>query len=176
MLIEETFLEGLILISPKVFNDNRGFFLETFNSKRYSDVLGLDLDFVQDNHSQSSKEVLRGLHYQKNNPQGKLVRVVSGSIFDVAVDIRKGSPTFAKWYGVELNQDNKKQLWIPPGFAHGFLTLSDSADLEYKCTDYYDPEDEGCILWNDPVIGIEWKIQNPSLSHKDSLGSLIEEI
>jgi dTDP-4-dehydrorhamnose 3,5-epimerase len=176
MLVEETSLEGLLLITPKVFKDNRGFFLETYNSKRYEDALGTKLEFVQDNHSRSSRNVLRGLHYQKNSPQGKLVRVVSGSIFDVAVDIRTDSVTYGKWHGEELSQDNKKQLWIPPGFAHGFLTLSDSADLEYKCTDYYDPLDEGCILWNDPSVAIDWKTGEPSISEKDSLGLLLKEI
>jgi len=176
MLVEETSLEGLLLITPKVFKDNRGFFLETYNSKRYEDALGTKLEFVQDNHSRSSRNVLRGLHYQKNSPQGKLVRVVSGSIFDVAVDIRTDSVTYGKWHGEELSQDNKKQLWIPPGFAPAFLTLSDSADLEYKCTDYYDPLGEGCILWNDPSVAIDWKTREPSISEKDSRGLLLKEI
>ena len=144
-----------------------GFFLETFQAVRYEQEAGIDLPFFQDNHSRSARGVLRGLHFQKTKPQGKLVRVVRGEVYDVAVDIRKGSATFGEWEGVILSEDNKKQVWVPPGFAHGFIVLSDTADFEYKCTDYYDPNDEGCILWNDPDLGIPWPVANPVLSTKD---------
>ncbi len=156
MNVIETKLAGCVVIEPKVFGDERGFFLETFQADRYRDQAGIDLPFVQDNHSRSRKGVLRGLHFQKTKPQGKLVRVVSGEVFDVAVDIREGSATFGQWEGVILSEKNKRQFWVPPGFAHGFLVLSDVADFEYKCTDYYDPSDEGALVWNDPDIGIQW--------------------
>ncbi|WP_261242687.1 dTDP-4-dehydrorhamnose 3,5-epimerase, partial [Serratia entomophila] len=136
----------------------------------------IDLDFVQDNHSRSSRGVLRGLHFQKVNPQGKLVRVVRGEVFDVAVDIRPGSPTYGAWEGVILSEENKTQFWVPPGLAHGFVVLSDLADFEYKCTDYYNPAQEGCLLWNDPQVGIEWPIDNPLLSEKDKVGKLFREL
>ncbi|CAI1943648.1 dTDP-4-dehydrorhamnose 3,5-epimerase [Serratia entomophila] len=139
-------------------------------------MLGIDLDFVQDNHSRSSRGVLRGLHFQKVNPQGKLVRVVRGEVFDVAVDIRPGSPTYGAWEGVILSEENKTQFWVPPGLAHGFVVLSDLADFEYKCTDYYNPAQEGCLLWNDPQVGIEWPIDNPLLSEKDKVGKLFREL
>ena len=145
-----------MIIEPKVFGDERGFFLETFQADRYREQAGIDLTFVQDNHSRSQKGVLRGLHFQKTKPQGKLVRVVRGEVFDVAVDIRKGSPSFGQWEGVVLSEENKRQFWVPPGFAHGFLVLSDVADFEYKCTDYYDPSDEGSLAWNDTVLAIKW--------------------
>ena len=161
-------LNDCFIIDPIVHGDDRGFFLETFQKKRYENFLGPDLQFVQDNHSRSSYGVLRGLHFQKLNPQGKLVRVVKGEVFDVAVDIRKESSTFGKWVGINLSETNKKQLWVPPGFAHGFLVLSDLADFEYKCTDYYDQDDECSILWNDPDLQIDWPIENPTLSKKDS--------
>lgn len=164
------------IIQPKVFGDARGFFLETFEKNRYRDMLNLDLDFVQDNHSRSSKGVLRGLHFQKHNPQGKLVRVVRGTVFDVAVDIRKDSPTFGEWQGVILSEDNKTQFWIPPGLAHGFVVISDIADFEYKCTDYYTPENERCLIWNDPDIGIDWPIDKPLLSEKDKAGKRLTEL
>jgi dTDP-4-dehydrorhamnose 3,5-epimerase len=160
-------LKGCVIIEPKVFSDERGFFLETFQAARYEQEAGIDLPFVQDNHSRSSRGVLRGLHFQKAKPQGKLVRVVSGEVYDVALDIRKGSPTFGEWEGVILSENNKKQFWVPPGFAHGFVVLSDTADFEYKCTDYYDPSDEGSILWSDPDLDIPWPIANPVLSAKD---------
>ncbi|WP_261460535.1 dTDP-4-dehydrorhamnose 3,5-epimerase, partial [Serratia entomophila] len=144
--------------------------------KRYQEMLGIDLDFVQDNHSRSSRGVLRGLHFQKVNPQGKLVRVVRGEVFDVAVDIRPGSPTYGAWEGVILSEENKTQFWVPPGLAHGFVVLSDLADFEYKCTDYYNPAQEGCLLWNDPQVGIEWPIDNPLLSEKDKVGKLFREL
>lgn len=152
-----TAIPEVLILEPKVFGDARGFFFESFNQKAFNEATGLDLDFVQDNHSRSAKGVLRGLHYQlPPHVQGKLVRVVRGAVFDVAVDIRQGSPTFGRWVGVELSEDNHRQLWIPPGFAHGFLTLSDSADFLYKTTDYYAPSHERCIAWNDPQIGIQW--------------------
>lgn len=148
-------IEGLFVIEPKVFGDHRGYFMETYNQKDF-EANGLTMQFVQDNQSSSAKGVLRGLHFQKTHPQGKLVRVVSGRVFDVAVDIRPGSKTYGKWHGVELSAENKKQFYIPPGFAHGFLVLSEWAEFSYKCTDFYHPEDEGGLLWNDPTIGIRW--------------------
>jgi len=173
----KTSLEGVVVIEPKVFGDERGFFLETFQADRYQEQAGIDLPFVQDNHSRSAKGVLRGLHFQKTKPQGKLVRVVRGEVFDVAVDIRQGSPTFGQWEGVILSEENKRQFWVPPGFAHGFVVLSDVADFEYKCTDYYDPSDEGSLAWNDPDVGINWPLDkldaDPQLSAKDmDAGSL----
>ena len=175
MKVKKTKLKDCVIIEPKVFGDERGFFLETFQSERYSDLAGITLPFVQDNHSRSSKGVLRGLHFQKTKPQGKLVRVVRGEVYDVAVDIRKGSATFGEWEGIILSEDNKKQFWVPPGFAHGFVVLSDIADFEYKCTDYYDPSDEDSILWNDPDLNITWPILNPVLSNKDeSVNRLVD--
>jgi dTDP-4-dehydrorhamnose 3,5-epimerase len=168
MNVVETKLHDCVIIEPKVFGDERGFFLETFQAERYADLAGITLPFVQDNHSRSSNAVLRGLHYQKTKPQGKLVRVVRGEVYDVAVDIRQGSPTFGQWEGVILSEENKRQFWVPPGFAHGFLVLSDTADFEYKCTDYYDPSDEGSVLWNDPDLDIPWPIATPILSNKDA--------
>ena len=167
MKISHSKLKGCVIIEPRVFGDDRGFFLETFQAIRYEQEAGIDLPFVQDNHSRSARSVLRGLHFQKTKPQGKLVRVVRGEVYDVAVDIRKGSATFGEWEGVILSEDNKKQFWVPPGFAHGFVVLSDTADFEYKCTDYYDPSDEGSILWSDPDLDIPWPIANPVLSTKD---------
>tara|TARA_B100000787_G_scaffold37354_1_gene26296 strand:- start:673 stop:1209 length:537 start_codon:yes stop_codon:yes gene_type:complete len=167
MKISHSKLKGCVIIEPRVFGDERGFFLETFQAFRYEQEAGIDLPFVQDNHSRSAKCVLRGLHFQKTKPQGKLVRVVRGEVYDVAVDIRKGSATFGEWEGVILSEDNKKQFWVPPGFAHGFVVLSATADFEYKCTDYYDPNDEGSILWSDPDLNIPWPIANPVLSTKD---------
>ena len=167
MKISHSKLKGCVIIEPRVFGDERGFFLETFQAVRYKEEAGIDLPFVQDNHSRSARGVLRGLHFQKTKPQGKLVRVVRGEVYDVAVDIRKGSATFGEWEGVILSEDNKKQFWVPAGFAHGFVVLSDIADFEYKCTDYYDPSDEGCILWSDPDLNIPWPFSNPTLSIKD---------
>ena len=167
MKISHSKLKGCVIIEPRIFGDERGFFLETFQAVRYEQEAGIDLPFVQDNHSGSARGVLRGLHFQKTKPQGKLVRVVRGEVYDVAVDIRKGSATFGEWEGVILSEDNKKQFWVPPGFAHGFVVLSPTADLEYKCTDYYDPSDERSILWNDPDLDIPWPIANPVLSTKD---------
>lgn len=168
MKVSHTKLKGCVIIEPQVFGDERGFFLETFQASRYKQEAGIELPFVQDNHSRSAKGVLRGLHFQNTKPQGKLVRVVSGKVYDVALDIRKGSPTFGEWEAVILSGDNKRQFWLPPGFAHGFVVLSDTADFEYKCTDYYDPSDEGSILWSDPDLGINWPITNVELSEKDS--------
>lgn len=167
MRVIETQLPGVLLLEPKVFGDARGFFLESWNRQTFAG-LGLDLDFVQDNHSCSAKGVLRGLHYQLNEPQGKLVRVVSGAVFDVAVDMRKSSPHFGQWEGYELSADNQRMLWIPPGFAHGFLVLSDSADFLYKTTTYYAPQWDRGIRWDDPAIGVQWPLEvAPTLSAKD---------
>jgi len=175
MRIIETSIADVKIIEPKVYGDHRGFFLETFQQERYAEA-GMNLPFVQDNHSRSAKGVLRGLHYQKTKPQGKLVRVVSGEVFDVAVDIRKGSPTFGVWEGTILSAENKRQFWVPPGLAHGFLVLSDSADFEYKCTDYYDPADEGALRWDDPDVGIKWPdTVQPVLSEKDSVAPGFKE-
>ena len=166
----------LLILEPQVFGDARGFFFESFNQQDFNQVTGLDVQFVQDNHSRSAQGVLRGLHYQLQQPQGKLVRVVRGAVFDVAVDIRQSSSTFGQWVGVELTEDNHKQMWIPPGFAHGFLVLSDSADFLYKTTDYYAPQHERCIAWNDPAIGIAWPLgMDPRLSAKDQVGKLLAE-
>ena len=176
MNVIKTKLKDCVIIEPKVFGDERGFFLETFQANRYADLAGITLNFVQDNHSRSSKGVLRGLHFQKTKPQGKLVRVVKGEVYDVAVDTRQGSPTFGQWEAVILSEENKKQFWVPPGFAHGFLVLSDTADFEYKCTDYYDPSDEGSILWNDPELKILWPIDNPNLSAKDEFAQSLSDL
>jgi dTDP-4-dehydrorhamnose 3,5-epimerase len=153
--VTKTHIDGLVVIEPKVFGDNRGYFMETYNQNDMAEA-GLNMVFVQDNQSMSTKGVLRGLHYQKKFPQGKLVRAIKGRVFDVAVDLREGSETYGQWYGVELSDENKKQFYIPEGFAHGFLVLSDTAEFCYKCTDFYHPEDEGGLAWNDPSIGIEW--------------------
>jgi len=170
-----TAIAGVLILEPKVFGDARGFFMESFNARDFAQATGLDIDFVQDNHSRSKQGVLRGLHYQVQQPQGKLVRVVQGAVFDVAVDIRRASPTFGRWVGVELTADNQRQLWVPPGLAHGFVVLSESADFLYKTTDYYAPRFERSILWNDPAIGIDWPlaahgIAAPLLSDKDRAG------
>ncbi|NML29185.1 dTDP-4-dehydrorhamnose 3,5-epimerase, partial [Zoogloea dura] len=176
MKVTPTTLPGLLILEPKVFGDSRGFFMESFNARTFRELTGLDVDFVQDNHSRSAKGVLRGLHYQIQQAQGKLVRVVRGSVFDVAVDLRKSSPTFGKWEGVELSEENQRQLWIPPGFAHGFLVTSESADFLYKTTDYYAPEHERSLLWNDPAVGVEWPLAGePLLSAKDVAGKRLAE-
>ena len=176
MNVIKTKLQNCVIIKPELFGDERGFFLETFQTERYANEAGISLTFVQDNHSRSSKGVLRGLHFQRTKPQGKLVRVVRGEVYDVAVDIRKNSSTFGQWEAVILSEENKTQFWIPPGFAHGFLVLSDKADFEYKCTDFYDPFDEGSILWNDPSLNIPWPIKNPTLSEKDANAKLLSDI
>jgi dTDP-4-dehydrorhamnose 3,5-epimerase len=161
----------VLALEPKVFGDARGFFFESFNARDFAEVTGLNVNFVQDNHSKSGKGVLRGLHYQIQHPQGKLVRVVQGEVFDVAVDMRKSSPTFGRWVGQVLSADNHKQLWIPPGFAHGFVVLSESAEFLYKTTDYWYPEHERSLLWNDPTVAIEWPFDfEPKLAAKDAAG------
>lgn len=176
MKVIPTAIPDVLIIEPQVFGDERGFFMESFNERRFAELTGVKTDFVQDNHSRSAKNVLRGLHYQIQQPQGKLVRVVSGEVFDVAVDIRKSSPTFGKWVGVSLSAENKRQLWIPEGFAHAFVVTSESADFLYKTTDYWAPEHERSILWNDPAIGIEWPLDvKPLLSAKDQEGKLLAD-
>jgi dTDP-4-dehydrorhamnose 3,5-epimerase len=172
----KTKLQDCVIIEPIVFGDERGFFLETFQAERYSDLADINLSFVQDNHSRSSKGVLRGLHFQKTKPQGKLIRVVKGEVYDLAVDIRQGSPTFGEWEAVILSEENKTQFWVPPGFAHGFVVLSDTADFEYKCTDYYDPTDEGSILWNDPDLDIPWPIEHPKMSDTDAIAPKLADL
>ncbi len=170
-------LDGIKIIKPKFFGDSRGFFFESFEFNRYRDLVGIEDNFVQDNISMSSAGVLRGLHFQLNNTQGKLVTVIKGSVFDVAVDIRKNSKTFGKWFGVILSDENHWQLWIPKGFAHGFYVMSKNAYFHYKCTDFYDPKSEVSIIWNDPNIGIEWPITvDPTLSAKDLSGKLLKEL
>tara|TARA_B110000503_G_scaffold63174_1_gene99881 strand:- start:103 stop:639 length:537 start_codon:yes stop_codon:yes gene_type:complete len=176
MKVIETNIRGCVIIEPTVFGDERGFFLETFHAARYADSAGINLPFVQDNHSRSSRQVLRGLHFQKTKPQGKLVRVVRGEVYDVAVDIRANSKTFGKWEAVILSEQNKLQFWVPPGFAHGFVVLSDIADFEYKCTDFYDSTDEGSILWSDPDLGIQWPVQNPIVSAKDAVAKQLADL
>ncbi|MDO8768220.1 MAG: dTDP-4-dehydrorhamnose 3,5-epimerase [Burkholderiaceae bacterium] len=171
MKIIPTAIPDVIIIEPKVFGDQRGFFFESFNQQAFQEATGLSVNFVQDNHSRSAQGVLRGLHYQISQPQGKLVRVVSGEVLDVAVDIRQSSPTFGKWVSVLLTAENHRQVWVPPGFAHGFVVLSATADFLYKTTDYYAPQFERCILWNDPAIGIDWQLNTePQLSAKDIVG------
>lgn len=176
MNVIPTAISGLLILEPKVFGDARGFFLESFNARTFQTATGLDATFVQDNHSRSGRNVLRGLHYQIQQPQGKLVRVVRGAVFDVAVDIRKSSPTFGQWVGAELSETNHRQMWVPPGLAHGFVVLSESADFLYKTTDYYAPAYERSILWNDPDIGIRWPIKGvPQLSTKDQAGVRLKQ-
>jgi len=176
MQVFETAIPDVKLIEPKVFGDDRGFFLESFQAERYAQQAGITLPFVQDNHSRSARNVLRGLHFQRSKPQGKLVRVVRGEVLDVAVDIRRGSATFGNVVAEILSEDNKRQLWIPPGLAHGFVVLSETADFEYKCTDYYDPSDEGSLIWNDPDLNIDWRVTDPILSAKDAQGLRLAEL
>ena len=168
MEVVQTPIAGVLLIKPKVWGDQRGYFVETWQQQRY-EAAGIDLPFVQDNHSRSAYGILRGLHFQKTRPQGKLVHVSLGSVFDVVVDIRPGSPSFGQWYGVELTQDNQWQLWVPPGLAHGFVVTSEYAHFHYKCTEYYCPQDEGAIRWNDPDLGVTWPVECPLLSQKDTV-------
>ncbi len=177
MNVIETVLPGVLIIEPKVFGDARGFFLETFQKHRYeaAGIPGTGLEFVQDNHSRSSKGVLRGLHFQLENPQGKLVSAGTGVVFDVAADVNPDSPTYRQWVGVELSEDNHRQLWIPPGYAHGFCVLSDIADFQYKFTELYHPESDGGILWNDPELDIAWPIETPVLSQKDEFLPMLSE-
>jgi dTDP-4-dehydrorhamnose 3,5-epimerase len=175
MNVIETALKGVLIIEPKVFGDHRGFFKETFQAERYREV-GIDLPFVQDNHSRSQKGVLRGLHLQKTRPQGKLVSCSRGVVYDVAVDVDPNSATFGQYVGLELSEDNHRQLWIPPGYAHGFCVLSDVADFQYKCTDLYFPQDEGGLIWNDPDVCIDWPITDVQLSDKDLKLPTLEQI
>lgn len=176
MNVIQTAIPDVLILEPKVFGDSRGFFLESFNARAFAEATGLDVSFVQDNHSRSGQGVLRGLHYQLLQPQGKLVRVVRGCVFDAAVDVRRRSPTFGQWVGAELSEQNNRQMWVPPGFAHGFVVLSESADFLYKTTDYYAPQHERCIAWNDPAIGINWHFDGePQLSAKDRQGKLLAE-
>ncbi len=177
MNVIETGIAGLLVLEPKVFGDARGFFMESFNARTFAEVTGLkDVQFVQDNHSRSQRGVLRGLHYQVKQPQGKLVRVAQGRVFDVAVDLRRGSPTFGRWHGVELSGENHRQFWVPPGFAHGFYVMSDSADFLYKTTDYYAPEHERSLAWNDPTVGVAWPLDGePLLSAKDLTGKPLDQ-
>jgi dTDP-4-dehydrorhamnose 3,5-epimerase len=177
MKATRTKIPDVIILDPRVFGDERGFFFESFNERQFRELTGVTLPFVQDNHSKSARNVLRGLHYQIQRPQGKLVRVVAGSVFDVAVDLRKSSPTFGKWVGVELSAENKRQLWVPPGFAHGFVVTSDSAEFLYKTTDYWSPEHERSLRWDDTAIGIDWPITGtPQLSGKDAAALLLADV
>ena len=178
MNVTMTEIPDVLILEPKVFGDNRGFFLESFNQKAFNEILGREVNFVQDNHSKSAKNVLRGLHFQSQNTQGKLVRLTAGAVFDVAVDLRKTSENYGRWVGVELSADNKKQLWIPQGFAHGFYVLEDNTEFVYKCTDYYNPAFEHSLAWNDESIRINWPIQEgiePIISEKDKKGLSLNE-
>ncbi len=176
MNITKTAIPDVLLVEPVVFGDDRGFFYESFNAKKWQDLTGLQTVFVQDNHSRSAKNVLRGIHYQIQQSQGKLVRVVAGEVYDVAVDLRQSSPTFGKWVGEHLSAENKKSLWVPEGFGHGFVVISDAAEFLYRTTDFYAPEYERCIAWNDPEIGIDWPLDgDPLLSEKDAQGSKFKE-
>ncbi len=172
----KTVIPGVLIFKPKVFDDERGFFMETYRHSWFSEE-GVDTTFVQDNHSKSNRGTLRGLHYQLSHPQGKLARVISGEVFDVAVDLRKSSTNFGRWIGIVLSAENKKQVWVPPGFAHGFYVISESAELLYKCTEYYDSEDEHCLLWNDKIVGVDWPLldSSPFLSDKDKNAQQLSE-
>ncbi|CAN5287900.1 dTDP-4-dehydrorhamnose 3,5-epimerase [soil metagenome] len=177
MKIELTPVEGVLMIEPQVFGDDRGFFVESWNRRAFA-AAGLDLDFVQDNHSRSARGVLRGMHFQSPNPQGKLVRVTQGAVYDAVVDLRASSSTYRQWFGVELSAANKRMLWVPPGLAHGFLTLEDGTDFQYKCTGYYEPQHEHSLLWNDPEIGINWPLDGiePVLAVKDLAGLRLDDV
>jgi dTDP-4-dehydrorhamnose 3,5-epimerase len=175
--VTPTAIPDVLMLEPNVFSDERGYFFESYNARDFTDATGLHVEFVQDNHSMSTKGVLRGLHYQVQHPQGKLLRVVKGSVFDVAVDLRKSSPTFGRWVGAHLSAENRRQLWVPPGFAHGFLALSDTAEVVYKITDSWYPAHERTLLWNDPALGIEWPVEGePRLAAKDAEGKAFGEI
>ena len=176
MKVTESGIKGVYTIEPDVYIDDRGFFMETFHIERYRKLLGMNLDFVQDNISRSSRNVLRGMHFQRNYPQGKIVKASRGEILDVIVDLRKDSPTYGTWESFKLSEQNKLQVWIPPGLAHGFLVMSDSADFEYKCTEYYHPEDEHCLMWNDSEVAIDWPINDPILSEKDKRGLSLKDL
>jgi dTDP-4-dehydrorhamnose 3,5-epimerase len=177
MNVIQTSLPGVLLIEPRVFGDERGFFFESFNARTFREATGVAPDFVQDNHSHSRRDVLRGLHYQIEQPQGKLVRTVTGEVFDAVVDLRRSSPTFGRWEGFVLSAQNKRMLWVPPGFGHGYLVLSEQADFLYKTTDYYAPAHERCVRWNDPTVGVQWPLQGrePTLSAKDRVGALLAD-
>ena len=175
MNVIPTTIPDVLILEPKIFGDSRGFFFESYNEKAFREATGVTAHFVQDNHSRSARGVLRGLHYQLEQPQGKLVRCTQGEVFDVAVDIRRDSPTFGQWVGEILSEENKRQLWIPPGLAHGFLVLSESADFLYKTTEYYAPQHERSILWNDPDLAIEWPLNSPLLSAKDAAATLFKK-
>ncbi len=178
MRVTPTAIADVLLLEPRVFGDARGFFLESYNEKVFAQATGLQVQFVQDNHSRSQRHVLRGMHFQTENPQGKLVRVVAGAVFDVVVDIRPDSPTYGSWVGEELSLDNQRQLWIPPGLAHGFLVLSESADFLYKTTEYYHPASERCLAWNDPIVAIDWPLDDkpPLVSDKDAKGLSLNQL
>ncbi len=176
MNVTTTQLPGVVILEPKVFRDERGFFLESYSRKRYAEVPGLDVEFVQDNHSRSRKNVLRGLHFQRRHPQGKLVRVVTGQVWDVAVDVNPASATFRQWVGVHLSDENLLQFYIPPGYAHGFCVLSDVADFEYKCTEFYRPEDEVGLLWNDPDLAVAWPLESPVISGRDAANPTLRQV
>lgn len=177
MKVVQTAIPDVLIFEPRVFGDERGFFLESWNAREFDNAVGLKVQFVQDNHSRSQRGVLRGLHYQVKQPQGKLVRVARGRVFDAVVDLRKSSVTFGQWVATELSEDNHRQFWIPPGFAHGFLVLSESADFIYKATDYYAPEHERCLIWNDPAVGINWPVNEaPILSAKDRAGLPLRDV
>ena len=175
MNVLPTTIPGVLILEPRVFADDRGSFYESFNERAFEAAVGGPVSFVQDNHSHSRRGVLRGLHFQRVQPQGKLIRVVHGAVFDVAADIRAGSPTFGRWFGVELSADNRRQLWVPPGLAHGFLTLSETADVLYKTTDYYAPQHEHCVIWNDPTLAVAWPLTGPPiLSPRDDRGERLQ--
>jgi dTDP-4-dehydrorhamnose 3,5-epimerase len=177
MKVVPTAIPDVMIFEPRVFGDERGFFLESWNAREFDNAVGVKVQFVQDNHSRSRRGVLRGLHYQVKQPQGKLVRIAKGRVFDAVVDLRKSSATFGQWVGTELSEDNHRQFWIPPGFAHGFLVLSESADFIYKATDYYAPEHERCLIWNDPAVGINWPVNmEPILSAKDRAGLPLRDV
>jgi dTDP-4-dehydrorhamnose 3,5-epimerase len=177
MKVVPTAIPDVLIFEPRVFGDERGFFLESWNAREFDSAVGVKVQFVQDNHSRSRHGILRGLHYQIKQPQGKLVRVARGRVFDAVVDLRKSSATFGRWVGAELSEDNHRQFWIPPGFAHGFLVLSESADFIYKATDYYAPEHERCLIWNDPTVGINWPVnEEPTLSAKDRAGLPLRDV
>jgi dTDP-4-dehydrorhamnose 3,5-epimerase len=176
MKVVQTDLPGVLLLEPRVFSDNRGCFFESYNRRTFREAAGVDADFVQDNHSHSTRGVLRGIHYQIKQPQGKLIRVVTGEVFDVAVDLRRGSPTFGKWAGFRLSAANNRMAWIPVGFAHAYLALSERVDVLYKTTDYYAPQDERTLAWNDPAVGIQWPLEGrPILNAKDERGVLLKQ-
>ena len=175
MKVIRTEIPDVLILEPKVFEDPRGFFLETYNRKTFREVTAVDVEFVQDNHSRSAKHVLRGLHYQIGRPQGKLIHVTFGEVWDVAVDLRKSSKTFGRWVGFSITGNSKQVVWIPPGFAHGFVVISEVADVQYKTTDYYSPQEERVLLWNDPEVGIQWPVETPVLNERDKRGTSLRQ-